>query len=128
MKDLMTSNIYELKDKIVVCGTCLQNMDKKAFKELENQSKNIFSVCLENTHMNMATHKITSAIRTGNIKEIIFASVDGSPHCIQLHYIAYELNKIFPNKIKLNNYVANKGKLIKISLDKIAKSKRLLEQ
>jgi len=39
----------------------------------------------------MAITKISGMIRTGKIKNIIFATVDKSPHCVQVHYIRNEL-------------------------------------
>ena len=38
--------------------------------------------------------RIIDRIRTNKIKRIVFASVDRSPHCVQLHYIQEELCKM----------------------------------
>ena len=46
-----------------------------------------------------------------NITKIIFASVDKSPHCIQLHYIQEKITKL-GFKINFINYVASDNKLI----------------
>lgn len=90
-------------------------------------SKNIFTVCLESTHMNMIAHKIASILRTGKVNKVVFATVDGSPHCIQLHYIRNELKKIMNlKKIKLENYISNNGNLVLIDKEKISKSKKLV--
>ena len=62
----------------------------------------------------------------GKIRRIIFASVDKSPHCVQLHYIVKELeNAIDISKIDIKNYVAVDNKLIEIPLDVISLSKNL---
>lgn len=46
-------------------------------------------------------------------KKMIFATVDKSPHCIQLHYIIKELeNAIDISNIEITNYVAVDNKLI----------------
>lgn len=128
MKELMSSNIYEFPETFVVCGSCFQNMDKEAFDKLQNISKNIFFVCLENVHMNMVAHKIASILRIGKTKKLIFASVDRSPHCIQLHYMRTELEKIMNLKeIEIINYVSNKGDLAEISPETISKSKNLIQ-
>lgn len=40
MKDLMSSNIYKFNKEVVICGACLENMDKKSiFKIKENVKK-----------------------------------------------------------------------------------------
>lgn len=128
MKELMSSNIYEFQDPLVICGSCLPNMDKEAFNKLQQISNNIFFVCLEESHINMAAHKIASILRVGKIKNLIFASVDNSPHCVQLHYLTNELKKIMNlDNIKIQNYVSNKGELMEISPETISLSKSLIK-
>ena len=54
----------------------------------------------------MAITKIGGMIRTRKINKVIFASVDKSPHCIQLHYIQDELRKMIDlDKIQIENYI-----------------------
>ena len=74
----------------------------------------------------MAITKICGMIRTGKIKKIVFASVDKSPHCIQLHYIQDELRKMMDlSNIQIENYVIVDNELIKISTEIISLSKNL---
>jgi len=128
MNQLISYNIYEFQDSLVICGSCLPNMDKQAFDKLQQISNKIFYVCLEEIHMNIVAHKIASILRVGKVKTLIFASVDGSPHCVQLHYIRNELEKIMNLKnIKLVNYVSNNGDLVEVSKDTISLSKKLAE-
>ncbi len=124
MKDLMKSNIYDCSDEIVVVGSCLKAMQPKAFEEIESWKLPIFELCLEQTHINMAITKILGMIRAKKIKKIVFASVDRSPHCIQLHYIQDEIRKIGFD-IDFVNYVAVDNSLVKIPKDTITLSKNL---
>ena len=94
MKDLLKTNIYDVSETIVIVGSCLPNMQPKGFEKLKSISDNVYDICLEQTHINMAITKIGGMIRTGKTKNIIFASVDKSPHCVQLHYIRNELEKM----------------------------------
>ena len=74
----------------------------------------------------MVVTKIIGMLARGKIRRIIFASVDKSPHCVQLHYIVKELeNAIDISKIDIKNYVAVDNKLIEIPLDVISLSKNL---
>jgi len=128
MKELMSHNIYEFQNQLIICGSCLPNMDNKAFEKLQQISNQIYFVCLEKIHMNMVAHKLASILKIGKVKKLIFASVDKSPHCIQLHYMTNELTKIMNLKnIKILNYVSNKGKLIEISSETISLSKNLIQ-
>ena len=126
MKDLIRSNIYDVKETIVIVGSCLKNMQPKGYEEIEKLSKNIYELCLEETHINMAITKIAGMIRTGKIKNIIFATVDKSPHCVQVHYIRNELEKMMNlTGINMTNYVVIDNKLVMIDADVISLSKSL---
>ncbi len=62
----------------------------------------------------------------GKVKKIIFATVDKSPHCVQLHYVIKELeNAIDISNIEIINYVAVNDKLNEIPLEVISLSKNL---
>lgn len=124
MKDLMKSNIYDCSNEIIIVGSCLKSMQPTAFQKLENLNLPIFELCLEQTHINMAITKVLGMIRAKNITKIIFASVDKSPHCIQLHYLQDEITKLGFD-IEFINFVAVDNKLIKIEKDIISLSKNL---
>lgn len=128
MKILMKSNIYDVDDTIIIVGSCLKNMQREGLKKLEQISNNIYELCLEETHINMAITKIGGMIRTKKVKRIIFASVDRSPHCIQLHYIQDELQKMMDlTNVKIENYVVVDNELLPISSQVISMSKNLKE-
>ncbi len=124
MKDLLKSNIYDCADEIVIVGSCLKAMQPKAFEQIEGFKLPIFELCLEQTHINMAITKILGMIRAKKIKKIIFASVDKSPHCIQLHYIQDEIRKL-GFELSFVNYVAVDNALIEIPKETISLSKNL---
>ena len=126
MKELMKSNIYDVEETIIVVGSCLKNMQLEGYEKLQKISTNIYEVCLEEIHINMAITKIGGMLRTNRIKKIIFASVDKSPHCIQLHYIQDELRKMLNlSNIEIENYVIVDNELKKISTSTISLSKNL---
>lgn len=128
MKDLLKSNIYDVDDTIIIVGSCLPNMDKEAYSKLLEISDNIYDLCLESSHINMAITKVGGMLRTGKIKKIIFATVNKSPHCIQVHYIQDELRKMMNlDNIEIINYVADNGNLVEISKDTISLSKDLVK-
>ena len=124
MKDLMKTNTYDCEKEIIVVGSCLKDVQNAAFKELEKMNLPIFDLCLEQTHLNMAITKILGMIRAKKITKIIFASVDKSPHCIQLHYIQHEITKLGID-VEFVNYVAVDDKLVEIDKEIISLSKNL---
>ncbi|MGB9748713.1 MAG: hypothetical protein ACP5OZ_04815 [Candidatus Woesearchaeota archaeon] len=126
MKNLMSSNLSEFKGRIIICGSCIPGISRKTFEKIRRMSKNIFFVCLEEIHMNMAAHKIVSILRKGNVKEIIFVTVDKSPHCVQLHYIRNEIEKIIKTReFEMKNFVISDNNLEEISPEMISISKNL---
>lgn len=126
MKALLKSNIYDVDETIVIVGSCLKNMQPKGYEKIEKISKNIYELCLEETHINMAITKIGGILRTGKVKNIIFATVDKSPHCVQVHYIRNELEKMMDLKdINITNYVVVENELIEINNEIISLSKTL---
>lgn len=128
MKDLLKSNIYDVDETIVIVGSCLKNMQPEGFEKIKEISQNIYEVCLEETHINMAITKIGGMIRTGKVKNIIFATVDKSPHCIQMHYIRNELKKMMNlENICITNYVIVDNELIEVNAELISLSKNLKE-
>lgn len=128
MKEVMKTNIYDVEDTIIIVGSCLKNMQPKGYEKLKAISNNIYELCLEETHVNMAITKIGGMIRTGKIHKIVFATVDKSPHCIQMHYIQDELRKMMNiDNVSIINYIIVNNELVEISPEIISLSKNLFE-
>lgn len=126
MKNLMRSNIYDVNETIVIVGSCLKNMQPEGYKKVEQISENIYELCLEETHVNMAITKVGGMLRTGKIKKLVFATVDKSPHCVQVHYIRNELEKMMDlSNIDIINYVVVDNELVEIDEEIISLSKSL---
>lgn len=126
MKELLKSNIYDVENTIVIVGSCLKNMQPEGFDKIKAISQNIYELCLEETHINMAITKIGGMIRTGKVKRIIFATVDKSPHCVQVHYIRNELEKMMNlENVDITNYVVVDNQLVEINPETISLSKNL---
>ena len=127
-QDFMKTNCYDVEDTLIIVGSCLDRMQPEVYKELTKISNNIYDVCLEETHLNMVITKLIGMLSRVKINKIIFASVDKSPHCIQLHYIENEIRKAMNlDDVEMIHYVAVDNKLIEISKETIKKSKSLSE-
>ena len=126
MKDLLKTNCFDTQETMIIVGSCLKKMQPEAFKELEKISNNIYDVCLEKEHLNMVVTKLIGMVARENIKKLIFATIDKSPHCVQLHYVIKELeNAMDLSKIEIINYVAVNNKLVEIPIEVISISKNL---
>lgn len=126
MKDLLKTNCFDIKETMIIVGSCLPAMQPKAYEQLKEISTNIYETCLEREHLNMVVTKIIGMIARGKIKKLVFATVDKSPHCVQLHYVVKELeNAMNLDNIKIINYVAVNNELIEIPIEVIGLSKNL---
>ena len=126
MRDLLKTNCFDIQETMIIVGSCLDRMQTEAYKELEQISSNIYDVCLEKEHLNMVVTKVIGMVARGKIKKLVFATVDKSPHCVQLHYVIKELeNAIDISNIEVINYVAVDNKLIEIPIETISLSKNL---
>ena len=126
MKELLKTNCFDVEETMIIVGSCLENMQSEAYKELTKISNNIYEVCLEKEHVNMVVTKVIGMLAREKVKKLIFATVDKSPHCTQLHYVVKELeNAINLDNIQIINYVAVDNKLIEIPIEVIGISKNL---
>jgi hypothetical protein len=74
----------------------------------------------------MVITKLMGMISREKLNRIIFATVDKSPHCVQLHYIMKEIEKAIDlGGVKGLNYVAVDNKLVEIPNEIISLSKNL---
>ena len=125
MKSLLSSNIYEPKGVVAIVGACLPQMQAEGFVELTQKADMVYTLCLEESHINMAITKIGGMLSTGRITKLLFASVDRSPHCTQLHYIRHELERMMPLTVPVENFVVVENRPIQISNEAIELSKTL---
>ena len=125
MKNLMSSNIYDAAGTVLIAGSCLESTHPQAFALLSVGMDRIYTLCLEETHINMAITKIAAMLGTGQIKKLVFASVDRSPHCVQLHYIKHEIQRTMEITIPVESYVAVGDRCVRVSDAAVGASKSL---
>lgn len=128
MKKLLTTNCFDTKETMIIIGSCLKHMQPKAYEQVLQiaEQENIYEICLEETHMNMAVTKLIGMLARKKVKTLIFITVDKSPHCIQLHYIYKELeNCLDMSQFTIKNIVAVNNELIEIPPEILSISKNL---
>jgi len=122
---LMTTNIYIPQGTVAVVGACLEQTHPEGYAKLCAMADEVYSLCLEETHINMAVTKIGAMLSTGRVTKLIFASVDRSPHCTQLHYIKHELERTMTLGIEVEDYVVPDTEPVLVSDRAIDMSKSL---
>lgn len=120
--------------KILLYGTCIYYEYPDILRSL-TKDRVPLAVCLEKEHMNMVALKLASILARIPLKEIVVLTVDGSPHCVQLHMAVEEVIKIVkPTNIIVKHLVIENNKIIEIDEKCIkyarylSKIKRMLEK
>lgn len=124
-KNMMTTNIYLPQGRVAVVGSCLEATHPEGYKKIAAMADEVYTLCLEETHINMAVTKISAMLSTGRVTKLIFASVDRSPHCTQLHYIKHEIERTMEIKIPVESYVVPEAEPVRVSDKAIDMSKSL---
>ena len=120
---LMETNVYAVKGRVLVVGACLPSVYPEAVQALASQADQVYSLCLETTHINMAVTKLSAVFGTGQLEKLVFASVDRSPHCTQMHYITHEIERTCKDHVPVKHVVISEGKIIEVSQEAIDLSK-----
>lgn len=111
--------------ELLIYGSCVKQEHPKVFEKF-SENKTALSLCLEKEHINMAVYKIASMLKLYNPpKEITVLTVDGSPHCIQLHYAIDEAKKLTSSDIKVEHFVITDRKAIQVSSEAVKLSRYL---
>ena len=122
---LMETNVYAVKGRVLVVGSCLPQVRPDAVQQLASQADQVYSLCLETTHINMAVTKLSAVFGTGQLEKLVFASVDRSPHCTQMHYIMHEIERTLKEHVPVESYVVVNGGVVAVPAAAIELSKSL---
>ena len=125
LPNLMETNVYAVKGRVLIVGACLPQVWPEAFARLAAQADQVYALCLESTHINMAVTKLSAVFGTGQLERLSFASVDRSPHCTQMHYIMHEIERTLKQHVPVESRVVVDGRIIAVPDSAIDLSKSL---
>ena len=130
MAAFLETNVYSFHGRVLIYGACLPEVSPEGFRRLAEQADGAFALCLERDHLNMAVAKLSAILGAGRVERILFATVDRSPHCTQMHYMTHEIERVLPAHIPMESWVLSGDQPIRISPETIERSKSLalLEQ
>ena len=130
LQPLMSINVGDIRlrkeGRILLIGSCMNRFPEivKEFSERDG-GQAVLQVCLEETHMNQAGFKIGSIVKYSHLSEVTVLTIDGSPHCVQLHYVVDDIKRHFAPEITTKHYVLEKGKIHEITSDAVKRSRHL---
>ena len=79
--------------RLLLYGTCVRDEHPSIFEEYA-RGRVPLAVCMEEEHFNMVALKLASIAARVKLEELVVLTVDGSPHCLQLHMVAEEVDRI----------------------------------
>lgn len=115
------------KGRILLIGSCMRSRYPEIVEEFRamDGGQAVLEVCLEETHVNQAGFKIGSIVRYSDIKKLTALTVDGSPHCVQLHYVIEDVKRHFTPEVELEHHVVERGEVHEISSEAVKRSRHL---
>ena len=79
----MSTSATHFKGKLLICGTCIKDVNPEKFKEL-SEGRTVYTFCPEKTHTSLMGYKLTTILRTCDIEDIWTFTEDGctcTPEC-----------------------------------------------
>lgn len=115
------------KGQLLLIGSCMRTRFSEIVREFIKRDGGYFPlhVCLEESHVNQVGFKLGSIISYTRLKKVIVLTVDGSPHCVQLHYVIDDIQRHFIQEVDIEHYVVEKGEIYKISDVAVKRSRHL---
>jgi len=119
----VTSPFLKGKD-LLIYSKCLPMEYPEVFEE-EAKGKTALSVCMSEEHLDKVGFKIATIIAYARPSSIAVVTMDGSPHCTQLHVVAEQAKRIAQADVRMKHLVVERGALIEASSQAVYLSRHL---
>jgi len=73
----------------------------------------------------MAGFKLATILKTAKPKDVRVLTIDGSPHCLQLHFVVEQAKNIARSDAKVAHYTIVHGKPFQISPEAVRTARHL---
>ena len=110
--------------RFLLVGSCVLE-EHPTIAEEYARDRVCLHICLETFHMNMAETKLACMVKLHQPTELLVLTVDGSPHCLQLHVIAEDLRRYFNLDVVVEHVVIEHGRPYIISEEAVKTARHL---
>lgn len=109
---------------LLIHGACVNVEAPQIFRDFSKRRIPLH-VCLEKEHMDMVGFKLATILQTSKPKDLTVLTVDGSPHCLQLHFAVEQAKNIAGSDVKVAHYTTEHGELSQISSEAVKTARHL---
>jgi len=119
----VTSPLLKGKD-LLIYSKCLPTECPEVF-EGAVKGRTALGVCMSEEHLDKVGFKIATIIAYARPSSITVLTMDGSPHCTQLHAVAEQAKRVTQADVRVRHLVVEKGALIEVSSQAVDLSRHL---
>lgn len=119
----VTSPLLRGRD-LLIYSKCLPTEYLNVFEEVAKE-KTTLAVCMSEEHLDKVGFKLATIITYAKPSSITILTMDGSPHCTQLHAIAEQAKRIAQVDVRVKHLVVEKGTPIEVSSQVVYLSRHL---
>lgn len=112
------------KRRLLVYGTCILYEYPEVLSRF-SEGRVALGACLEAEHLNIVGLKLASMFARVELEEVAVLTVDGSPHCIQLHHAVEEAKKVSGRDINVRHFVIEDGEAREVSPEAVKTARYL---
>src|SRR3989338_5816276 len=110
--------------RILLYGKCLPQQFERFLHKL-SKGRILLAACLQEHHMDNLGFKLATLLTYQTIKDIAVLTIDGSPHCLQLHLLAEQAKTITRKDLPIRHFVIEEGKLFEVTSETVKKARHL---
>ncbi len=127
-REFMTVNVcsrrFRRNKSLLLYGECVRDEYPDIFQQYAGERIPL-AVCMEKEHVNIVGFKLAGLLARMDLEEIAVLTVDGSLHCVQLHFAVEEVEKILGKNLNRKHYVIEGRKVLEISKKAVKKARYL---
>ncbi|MCS7140207.1 MAG: 4Fe-4S ferredoxin [Candidatus Nezhaarchaeota archaeon] len=119
----VTSSQLKSKD-LLIYSSCLQTENPEIFEEIA-RGKVALGICMSEEHLDKVGFKLATIMYYSSPRSITVLTMDGSPHCTQLHAIVEQAKRITQSNTEIAHLVVEKGAIVEVSSQAVYLSRHL---
>jgi len=110
-----SSRLLRERRRLLIYGKCLE-VERPGLIEQLSVGAVAAWACPERDHINVIALKVASMLARVELEELTVVTVDGSPHCVQLHHAVEEAIKVSKRgDLRVRHLVSHGEKVIEVS-------------